>query len=394
MVTIERYQRIYELIARRISFGLETEEEEELRMWIEETEENRKLYARITDTDYLKQQEKKRNSIIIRDNWTQLERKLGRGRNQYSLRNYWKYVAVVVLLLGVGIVGGLVKHEPGETMVQAELIHPGVPKAHLILANGDRVELEKERSGLQILDCDGTLIRNDSTGLRYNTEKAGLLVSSRHTLLIPKGGEYIMTLQDGTVVYLNSESKIEYPVQFIDKNREVYLEGEAYFKVAHDEKHPFIVKTRNMDVKVLGTEFNVKAYTDEHLVQTTLVKGKVAVLTGNAKRIENQLVSNQQATLDLEQGKLEVEEVDVAPFIAWKNGQFMFKGERLEDIMTVLERWYDFEVFYQGEWIKNIEFAGKLNRSGSIEPILDVIRSTHKINVDINNRTIVFSAKK
>lgn len=394
MVHPEQYQRIYKLIARQISFGLEAEEKEELREWIEEAEENRKLYAKITDPDYLIRQEKKRNTVVVRDNWVQLERKLGRSKNRYFLRSYWKYVAVVVLLLGTGIAGWLVQHKPEETVVQAELIHPGAPKAHLILANGKMVELEKESSGLQLLDCDGTIVRNDSAGLRYNTENTGQLVSSRHILLIPKGGEYIMTLQDGTVVYLNSESKIEYPVLFTEKNRVVYLEGEAYFKVAHDEKHPFIVKTRNMDVKVLGTEFNVKAYADEKLVQATLVKGKVAVFAGDAKRQENQLMPDQQAILDLEKGKLEVKEVDVDPFIAWKNGQFMFKGERLEDIMTVLERWYDFEVFYQGDWIKNIEFAGKLNRSGSIEPILDVIRSTHKINVDIKDRTIVFSAKK
>ncbi len=148
-----------------------------------------------------------------------------------------------------------------------------------------------------------------------------------------------------------------------------------------------------MDIKVLGTEFNVKAYADEKWVQTTLVQGEITVFTGSGRTEQKQLRPEQQAELDLEKGQLEIKRVDVVPFIAWKEGQFLFKGERLAEIIAVLKRWYDFNVVYQDEWIKNIEFAGKINRSGSIEPILDVIRSTHKLNVDVKGKTIVFSAK-
>ena len=178
------------------------------------------------------------------------------------------------------------------------------------------------------------------------------------------------------------------------QNREVWLEGEAYFKVAKNEKQPFVVKTENMDVRVLGTEFNLKAYADEKWVQATLVRGEVAVFTGMDKSVRNTLKPEQQAEWDIEKGKLDVKTVELDLYIAWKNGQFVFRGQRLTEIMTVLERWYDFEVCYQADWIKEVEFAGKLNRSASIEPILDVIRSTHKINVNTRGKTIVFSAKQ
>ena len=131
-----------------------------------------------------------------------------------------------------------------------------------------------------------------------------------------------------------------------------------------------------MDVRVLGTEFNLKAYADEKWVQATLVRGEVAVFTGMDKSVRNTLKPEQQAEWDIEKGKLDVKTVELDLYIAWKNGQFVFRGQRLTEIMTVLE------------------FAGKLNRSASIEPILDVIRSTHKINVNTRGKTIVFSAKQ
>ena len=149
-----------------------------------------------------------------------------------------------------------------------------------------------------------------------------------------------------------------------------------------------------MDVRVLGTEFNLKAYADEKWVQATLVRGEVAVFTGMDKSVRNTLKPEQQAEWDIEKGKLDVKTVELDLYTAWKNGQFVFRGQRLTEIMTVLERWYDFEVCYQADWIKEVEFAGKLNRSASIEPILDVIRSTHKINVNTRGKTIVFSAKQ
>lgn len=306
---------------------------------------------------------------------------------------YWKYAAIIMLLLGGGVLGWFMQREENVPVDVTQQIHPGISKARLVLADGKTVELEKRNGDTQLIDCDGMLISNDSCGLKYNGQ-IEMPVADWHTLEVSKGGEYIMTLQDGTVVWLNSETKMRYPVQFSGQNREVWLEGEAYFKVAKNEKQPFVVKTENMDVRVLGTEFNLKAYADEKWVQATLVRGEVAVFTGMDKSVRNTLKPEQQAEWDIEKGKLDVKTVELDLYIAWKNGQFVFRGQRLTEIMTVLERWYDFEVCYQADWIKEVEFAGKLNRSASIEPILDVIRSTHKINVNTRGKTIIFSAKQ
>ncbi|MFR7876298.1 MAG: FecR family protein, partial [Butyricimonas paravirosa] len=167
--------------------------------------------------------------------------------------------------------------------------------------------------------------------------------------------EYNLILSDGTWVYLNAESVIV--SQNLSGKREVILEG-GIFKDASKER-PFVVKTKDMDVLVTGTEFNVKAYPDESNVQTTLLRGKVAVFAGIDKKEKIEIKPNQQAEWSRENVKLQVREVDPDLFVAWKNGHFIFRQDRLENIMKTLARWYDMEVVYLDESIKNMAFAGK-----------------------------------
>ena len=272
MVNIAAYRRIYELIARQISFGLNPAEEEELECWLKESEENRLLHSRLTDPHYLIRQEEKRNSVDVEKHWRIVRNRLTESKGDKGLSGrYWKYAAIIMLLLGGGVLGWFMQREENVPVDVTQQIHPGISKARLVLADGKTVELEKRNGDTQLIDCDGMLISNDSCGLKYNGQ-IEMPVADWHTLEVSKGGEYIMTLQDGTVVWLNSETKMRYPVQFSGQNREVWLEGEAYFKVAKNEKQPFVVKTENMDVRVLGTEFNLKAYADEKWVQATLVR--------------------------------------------------------------------------------------------------------------------------
>ena len=159
------------------------------------------------------------------------------------------------------------------------------------------------------------------------------------------------------------------------------------------KERPFVVKTKDMDVLVTGTEFNVKAYPDESNVQTTLLRGKVAVFAGIDKKEKIEIKPNQQAEWSRENVKLQVREVDPDLFVAWKNGHFIFRQDRLENIMKTLARWYDMEVVYLDESIKNMAFAGKLDRSEDITPILNVLRATDKLTVEVNGKRIVLGVK-
>ena len=232
MVNIAAYRRIYELIARQISFGLNPAEEEELECWLKESEENRLLHSRLTDPHYLIRQEEKRNSVDVEKHWRIVRNRLTESKSNKGLSGrYWKYAAIIMLLLGGGVLGWFMQREENVPVDVTQQIHPGISKARLVLADGKTVELEKRNGDTQLIDCEGMLISNDSCGLKYNGQ-IEMPVADWHTLEVSKGGEYIMTLQDGTVVWLNSETKMRYPVQFSGQNREVWLEGEAYFKVA------------------------------------------------------------------------------------------------------------------------------------------------------------------
>ena len=159
------------------------------------------------------------------------------------------------------------------------------------------------------------------------------------------------------------------------------------------KEHPFIVKTKDMDVMVTGTEFNVKAYSDEMNVQTTLLQGVVTVFSGFEKKEKMEIKPNQQAEWCRRSVKMRVREVDPDLFMAWKNGRFIFRQDRLEDIMRTLARWYGVEVVYLDESVKSMLFAGKLDRSEEITPILDVLRTTDKLSVDVKGKKIVIGLK-
>ena len=271
-------------------------------------------------------------------------------------------------------------------------IVPGEAKAVLVLNDGRQVDLGVKKVD-RIIEKDGKVIMNDSLGINYNQESGEQGVGLKNEIIVPTGGEYNLILSDGTIVYLNAESRIEFPVKFSGKERVVALVGEAYFHVAASKEHPFIVKTKDMDVLVTGTEFNVKAYPDELNVQTTLLKGEVTVFAGFEKKEKMTISPNQQAQWDRKNVALEVREVDPGLFMAWRNGQFIFRQDRLEDIMRTLARWYGVEVVFSDESIKNMTFAGKLDRSEDIAPILDVLRATGKLTVNVKGKQIVLGVK-
>ena len=208
---------------------------------------------------------------------------------------------------------------------------------------------------------------------------------SLHILRIPRGGEYTLVLADSTVVFLNAESKLQYPARFEGKERKVYLSGEAYFDVKANPEKPFIVTAGGMDVRVYGTEFNVTAYEGES-VRTVLVEGKVGVKTTEGSE-EVQLHPGQMA--EREGNGIVVQEVDTYTYTAWKDGKFVFEEENIERIMERLARWYNLNVFYANESGKNQLFNGVLTRFTEVEDILRVIEQTATVEFEIKGNTVI-----
>ena len=199
-----------------------------------------------------------------------------------------------------------------------------------------------------------------------------------------------MTLADGTRVWLNSESELHFPLQFGGEERKVQLTGEAYFEVAKDAAHPFVVEVCDSKIQVLGTGFNVRSYSEEGQIVTTLVEGAVCF-----ESIEDRVIlkPGEQSILDKE-GQLQKRVVEVYPFVAWKEGRFIFRKQRLEDIMVMVSRWYNVEVYFEDDESKEITFSGGMMRYEGFEALMKMIETVGSINCTIKDNTVFIAKRK
>ena len=300
----------------------------------------------------------------------------------------WSVAASIILLVGL-FVGRTVTEwrdlDDARVLAKTERNVPGA-KAELILSTGERVVLDRKNVAIEGLNEMG--IRNDSvTGLDYATAKVEGKEIMYNTMRIPVGGFYQLALSDGSKVWLNSMSELRFPVTFTGEQRKVYLTGEAYFEVTHDSVHPFIVETPDgMEVKVYGTEFNMNTY-EKGVVQTVLVKGKVGVRGGVLGK-EVVLAPEQMAVYREKTGEIQVENVDPYKYVAWKDGEFVFERETIEEIMERLSRWYDVKVFYSNESLKQKRFTGAISRYKDIEQVLHLIEGPATLHFEIKGNVV------
>ena len=296
-------------------------------------------------------------------------------------RFYWSYAAAAVV---IGILASSYFFKEDFFKIQQEsapiivknTIKVGTDKATLTLGDGSEIVLEKGQ------DYIADNIKSNGEELVYSTPSETKLEIAYNYLTIPRGGQYFIKLSDGTQVWLNSESKLKYPVAFIDgETRQVELVyGEAYFEVSPSTQNKgskFIVTKDNHDIEVVGTEFNLKAYNDEPNTITTLVEGKVNINYQGEKHL---LLPNQQSNLNLNTNSISFKDVDVFHEISWVKGVFSFNDKSLKDIMKVLSRWYDFEVVFENKNIEDELFVGVLGKNEKIEDILLNIKNLEIIN--------------
>lgn len=282
--------------------------------------------------------------------------------------------------------------------VTDQLVKNDVPaggnKAYLILGNGQRITLTDAANGALAKEAGVQVNKSADGQLTYTISDRGADVSGHpvyNTIETPKGGKYQVRLPDGTNVWLNAASKLKFPASFANlKERKVELNGEAYFEVAHNKSQPFIVKTHQQEVKVLGTHFNVNSYDDEGATKTTLLEGAVLV-SRNGKTTglkEGQdcahLKPGEQCTLNQ---FIEVTDADVEMAIAWKDGNFLFNDLDLQSIMKQLARWYDVGVDYSNMPRDRI-FTGFISRDVNLSKVLKMLEVTGGIKFGIQDKTI------
>lgn len=300
---------------------------------------------------------------------------------------FFKYAiaASVVLLLTFTTVFKI-QNQDAIAKVVPNKIEIGTDKATLTLEDGTDVVLEKGKT------YNNKNVNSTGKELLYNKSNSASKKIAYNYLTIPRGGQFAITLSDGTKVWLNSETKLKFPVNFVEgKTREVELVyGEAYFDVSPSTAHNgagFTVSQKAQEIHVIGTEFNIKAYKDDSNIATTLVEGKVEMQFDNVKQ---NLIPNQRANFDLKTNKVKIAKVDVYSDICWKDGVFSFEDKPLDEIMKVLSRWYDIQVVFENESIKKEQFNGVLIKDRNIDEILRSIKNSGIIKkYEFKNKTLI-----
>lgn len=392
------------LIGRFLKGELPAEETERLNAWIAESEHHQAIWHRLTDPGYLERSGDRWKSADTEKAWSMLEGQLGmetKRSGRFWLRKFSVAACWIVAIAGFGTAGwwlwhgGLFSGGAEKMSLVGENIVPRGKVATLTLGNGKQVPLNG--AGLDSIQSQGALVYKMGSRLNYATARqlTAHEESVYNVITTPRGGEYQVTLSDGTSVWLNAASSLRFPVRFSGGARTVYLTGEAYFEVAEDAVHPFNAVVDNVNVTVLGTRFNINAYANGEGKRITLAEGSVRVQdqTSGSKTAGGVLLTpGQQAVCGPEGTAIAVRPVNVDAVLAWKDGQFLFERETLGALMDRLARWYDVDVIYDSGVNKQMHFTGRIQKYDNISGILHLMEITGKVKFEMEGRKLEVEA--
>lgn len=374
----------WELIAKSFRDELRPEEEQQLKEWLHSSPQHERFYRQAMqggNTDPLVGLPES----VLETKRTELLQRIRGGQKHHRTRHliqYLSYAASILLIIMVGTWLWVKRGDEGAkapkttTMARNENIQLRLSDGRTINLSTDKEGTIQEQNGAEILQEKGKLAyRQDSSQhkkeIQYNE------------LSVPTGGECQLVLEDGTKLWINSNTRVKYPVSFPDNKREIIVSGEIYLEVVKDGR-PFLVNTGAGQVRVLGTSFGVQAYGEE--VLTTLVSGRVRFTNKAGHKTE--LKAGEQAVATAN-GEVSKREVRVEEYVGWKDGWYIFREQRLEDVMTTLNRWYGTNVFYQNPRVKDIRFTGNLKRYESIKTFLEVLAASEDVHYKLNGETII-----
>jgi len=305
---------------------------------------------------------------------------------------WWAAAAAVLIFISTGIyflatsdkkdISLLTKNQPADGQKMDRV--PGGNKALLTLADGSQIMLDSAGNGLLAQQGMTQILKKQDGQLVYNTSGTGTEELVYNILTTPRGGQYKITLPDGSKVWLNAASSLKYPAAFTGNERKVEITGEAYFEVAKDASRPFKVLVKEMEVEVLGTHFNINGYEDEAAIRTTLLEGKVKI---HANERSDVLKPGQQSQWQ-KTGQLKlVNDADLEATMAWKEGNFQFENSDINTVMRQLSRWYDVEIEYKGTISKH--FLGTISRNVKLSQVLEMLQQTGVVKFKIEDKKIV-----
>ncbi|MBD8488110.1 DUF4974 domain-containing protein [Echinicola sp. CAU 1574] len=378
-------QEYTQLILKSFRQPLSDQERAKLEGWLSEHPDNQDFYDRMNGQEGFDEAMDMMASIDSERAFRSLRQKISSPTSTALQKRQWPQYVAACLLIGI-LVSCFFLFRPDipsifEEQQLANDALPGESKANLIFPDGSEVSLDKASEG-SLTQSNGVGITKDGAQVIFEPQptKADKL-KAFHTIQVPRGGKYKVVLSDGTKVWLNSASSLHFPPNFLDKERVVELNGEAYFEVAKQEDWPFVVMAKGTEIKVLGTHFNVKAYPNEPYTQTSLVEGSIAVTYQKQRKLVSPgelLISDEQLT----KRKINPQEAT-----AWKDGVFMFKSTPLDEILRQLERWYDIHVASSTQ-VPDMHFSGTITMDTKLSQVLQMLEISGNVKFEIKNKLI------
>lgn len=404
--------RLQYLLDRLFSHELTRAEKEELALWADTLQNDEEWKNRLSTIWNSFEPEKEMDSAhadqMLKTILSEKEKQPERSKPPYytPIRNgMMRWAVTAAAVVGILIILSLIFLNPRRERVPKQVAHqetaqkqeimPGGNKAVLTLANGKKIILDSSGTGTLAQQGNTKIIKVNSGLLSYNQKQAANPSATPHrqpiieynTIATPRGGQYQIILPDGSKVWLNAASSLKFPTAFAGKERAVVVKGEVYLEVAKDTRMPFVVQVLSPDgqnkgtIKVLGTGFNINAYTENTV--TTLVNGAVKIISGNEDKM---LKPGEQATV----GKSGIRinnEADINRIIAWKNGLFDFEGNSIREVMQQIALWYDIEVQY--EKVPSAHFMGTISRKAPVSEVLRMLEMTGAVHFKIEGQTVI-----
>lgn len=306
----------------------------------------------------------------------------------------WKrFAAVAMIIIATGLAFYFYQDQkriPEAMTVIEEDILPGRNIASLTLQDGTVFHLETAENGLLTRQEKVAVMKvNDGQIVYQAPDQSFNGQPAFHELITPRGGQYMLILPDGSKAWLNAASSIRFPVPFSESDRKVEITGEVFFEITKSKRkngqpRPFFVKVHQTEIEVLGTQFNINAYDDEHMLRTTLLEGSVKVHNGNLEKL---LKPGQEASISQASSSIQINEVDTEMSVAWKNGYFQFEQTPLQEVMRQLSKWYDVDVSYEGA-IPDRAFSGEISRSTTLSQVLEILEIS-KVHFNRDDKKIL-----
>ena len=389
---MERKRNINSIIHDQLLGQLSEEEEKRLQIWIESSLENKKNYESLMQDTDLSERYRQFATVDEEQAWKEFQEKHFQVRGIHR-RMLWRYAAIFMIPIIIGAANWVRMWRNADTVPvrvqddQLAIIRSekmGKQKATLVLAGGQEIELKSaSHQSLQ----DSTILPKLSPEAMEETqsENGDVTATDNNKLVTYDDSEFWLTFEDGTKVHLNYNTTLKYPSHFSAASRTVYLDGEAYFQIAKDDR-PFRVITANGIVKQYGTSFNVNTHV-AGVTKVVLVEGAISVFPNQGD--EHKIHPGELAVLNGATQDVQICKVDIEPYIAWNSGRFVFDNCSLETLMEVISRWYDKKIMFEDEDIKTIRFTGDLDRYGSIIPILKAIQRVTHLEMDVEGEAII-----